>query len=132
METFNFNCPQCKNLLSAEDEWRGMETQCPYCQKTIIIPLPLSSIHSPKYFGGKRKLFIACIIVFIWSYLRTGQIISPYQDTIPSSLNSNKPKLILSQYGSLLSILAPYLTAQFFSSGQVIDLLFSINILVLQ
>ena len=65
METFNFNCPQFKNLLSAEDEWRGMETQCPYCQKTIIIPLPLSSIHSPKYFGGKRKLFIACIIVFL-------------------------------------------------------------------
>ena len=38
MATFNFNCPQCGNLLSGEDEWRGMETQCPYCQNTIIVP----------------------------------------------------------------------------------------------
>lgn len=68
MATFTFNCPQCGNLLSGEEEWRGMETQCPYCQKTIIIPLPLSSIQvkiPPQYFGGKRKLFIAGIIVFL-------------------------------------------------------------------
>ena len=39
MATFTFNCPQCGNLLSGEEEWRGMETQCPYCQKAIIIPV---------------------------------------------------------------------------------------------
>ena len=38
MAIFNFNCPQCGNLLSAEDEWRGMETQCPMCNKNITIP----------------------------------------------------------------------------------------------
>ena len=38
MATFNFNCPQCGNLLAGEDEWRGMETQCPECKKNIIIP----------------------------------------------------------------------------------------------
>lgn len=38
MATFNFNCPQCGNLLAGEDEWRGMETECPYCKKAIIIP----------------------------------------------------------------------------------------------
>ena len=38
MATFNFNCPQCGNLLSGEDEWRGMETQCPECKKNIVIP----------------------------------------------------------------------------------------------
>ena len=43
MATFNFNCPQCGNLLSAEDEWRGMETQCPTCNKNITIP-PNSSL----------------------------------------------------------------------------------------
>lgn len=37
MATFNFNCPQCNNLLSGEDEWRGMETQCPYCKKIFVI-----------------------------------------------------------------------------------------------
>ena len=39
MATFNFNCPECGNLLSGEDEWRGMESECPYCQKAIIIPV---------------------------------------------------------------------------------------------
>jgi len=68
METFNFNCPQCKNSLSAQEEWRGGTTECPYCKKTIIIPLQLSSIkvkNPPRYFEGKRKLFIACIIFFL-------------------------------------------------------------------
>ena len=37
MASFEFNCPQCDNLLSAEDEWRGMETECPYCKKNFVI-----------------------------------------------------------------------------------------------
>ena len=43
MATFNFNCPQCGNLLSAEEEWLGMETQCPTCNKNITIS-PNSSL----------------------------------------------------------------------------------------
>ena len=39
MANFEFNCPQCGNLLSAEDEWRGMESLCPTCNKNITIPL---------------------------------------------------------------------------------------------
>ena len=38
MATFTFNCPQCGNLLSGEEEWRGMETECPECKKNIVIP----------------------------------------------------------------------------------------------
>ena len=38
MATFNFNCPQCKKYLSAEDEWRGLTTECPHCHQTITIP----------------------------------------------------------------------------------------------
>jgi len=39
MATFTFNCPQCGNLLSGEDEWRGMETECPECKKHIVVPI---------------------------------------------------------------------------------------------
>ena len=48
MATFTFNCPQCGNLLSGEDEWRGMESECPYCQKNIIIPHITALPNKPK------------------------------------------------------------------------------------
>ncbi|MBO5308171.1 MAG: hypothetical protein J6C40_09225 [Lentisphaeria bacterium] len=48
MATFNFNCPQCGNLLSGEDEWRGMESECPYCKKNITIPLAFRKTPLPK------------------------------------------------------------------------------------
>ena len=48
MASFEFNCPQCKNMLSAEDEWRGMETQCPRCGNDIIIPHITALPNKPK------------------------------------------------------------------------------------
>ena len=48
METFNFNCPQCKNSLSAQEEWRGLTTECPYCKKNITIPLAFRNTPLPK------------------------------------------------------------------------------------
>lgn len=49
MATFNFNCPQCDNLLSTEDEWRGMESECPYCKKAILIPILTLTPSPTKY-----------------------------------------------------------------------------------
>ena len=49
MAAFTFNCPQCGNLLSGEDEWRGMESECPYCQKTILIPILTLTPSPTKY-----------------------------------------------------------------------------------
>ena len=49
MANFEFNCPQCDNLLSAEEEWRGMETQCPRCSKDIVVPPHITALpNKPK------------------------------------------------------------------------------------
>ena len=77
METFNFNCPQCKNLLSAEDEWRGMETQCPYCEKTITIPLHKKSRTTPKYDISKIKDFLSILIEVEHLMLLLCQLVMP-------------------------------------------------------
>ncbi|MBO7329076.1 MAG: hypothetical protein J6W00_09940, partial [Lentisphaeria bacterium] len=73
MATFYFNCPHCGNLLSAEDEWRGMATQCPYCQKTIIIPVYENTVKeyaekTPVIPSGK-KLKILIVIVLAGAVL---------------------------------------------------------------
>ena len=40
--SFNFKCPLCGQLIQAEDEWEGQESECPFCQKTIKITRPTS------------------------------------------------------------------------------------------
>lgn len=30
-------CPECGNLMEVDSIWIGQETECPFCQKTIII-----------------------------------------------------------------------------------------------
>ena len=80
MATFYFNCPHCGNLLSAEDEWRGMATQCPYCQKTIIIPvnenfkknsMPSNSVSRKKQIWKILipvvSICLIAVVVFLWS-----------------------------------------------------------------
>lgn len=37
MSKFLFTCPQCNQQLEAEEEWIGMQTECPYCKQTITI-----------------------------------------------------------------------------------------------
>ena len=38
MATFNINCPHCGGTLEVQDEWAGMETACPLCQSSLVIP----------------------------------------------------------------------------------------------
>ena len=69
MATFYFNCPHCGNLLSGEDEWRGMATQCPYCQKAIIIPIrtftPSPTKYRKNFLSTKIKLISGSIIAVL-------------------------------------------------------------------
>lgn len=50
--SFHFRCPHCNAKLEAEDDWNGMETQCPQCSqnikivKTSPVPPPLPSTPS--------------------------------------------------------------------------------------
>lgn len=36
--SFKFRCPKCQTELEAQDEWKGMETNCPSCNATVKIP----------------------------------------------------------------------------------------------
>ncbi len=40
MANFIFQCPQCGQSLEAQQEWIGMQTVCPYCQKHVTISIP--------------------------------------------------------------------------------------------
>ena len=35
---FKTQCPHCGITLEVDDQWVGMECQCPQCQKTFIVP----------------------------------------------------------------------------------------------
>ena len=38
MAKFNVDCPHCGGTAEVQEEWIGMEVECPYCQKSYIIP----------------------------------------------------------------------------------------------
>ena len=38
MPDFSFKCPACKTELTAQDDWRGLQTQCPQCGESVTIP----------------------------------------------------------------------------------------------
>ena len=46
--SFYFRCPHCNIKLEAEDDWNGMETQCPQCNQNITI--------APETTQGKPKI----------------------------------------------------------------------------
>ncbi|MCH5377881.1 MAG: hypothetical protein JJ992_28325, partial [Planctomycetes bacterium] len=39
---FQFQCPQCANVLQADPAQAGQQSQCPICQTLFIIPAPLA------------------------------------------------------------------------------------------
>jgi len=38
MEQFEFKCPQCGQMVSADESLRGLVLYCPYCEKGIVVP----------------------------------------------------------------------------------------------
>ena len=38
--SFNIQCPHCGTPLEVEDEWAGMECECPQCRQKMMIPKP--------------------------------------------------------------------------------------------
>ncbi|MBQ4479848.1 MAG: hypothetical protein II943_04330 [Victivallales bacterium] len=38
--SFEFTCPFCNQAMQCEDEWRGMQAQCPTCGKSITLNPP--------------------------------------------------------------------------------------------
>ena len=50
MAKFIFQCPQCGQSLEAQQEWIGMQTVCPFCQKKMTITAP-----QPNSMGGPTR-----------------------------------------------------------------------------
>ena len=46
--TFLFKCPECGNQLEAHEEWNGLQVQCLYCNKEIVIVKPRTDAPVPK------------------------------------------------------------------------------------
>jgi ribosomal protein S27E len=42
--TFSFACPKCRQVLTAQTEWCGMEVKCPLCGETIVTPPAPSTV----------------------------------------------------------------------------------------
>ena len=83
MASFIFTCPHCKQQFNAEEEWIGESTECPGCQRIIIIQKteqqPLSA-SSPRSRSVLKKIIlcsvlaIACISGVFW-YTATHMVI---------------------------------------------------------
>jgi hypothetical protein len=39
---FDFTCPSCDNITEAQDEWNGMEAECPHCGDNVTIKRKLT------------------------------------------------------------------------------------------
>jgi DNA-directed RNA polymerase subunit RPC12/RpoP len=38
METVNFQCGNCKNLMAVESSYLGQQVRCPHCQQVLLVP----------------------------------------------------------------------------------------------
>ena len=44
---FQFQCPQCVNLLEAEESQAGQQCNCPFCSTLFFIPSPIAPAPGP-------------------------------------------------------------------------------------
>ena len=44
--SFLFNCQQCGMLLEAQDDWDGLQTQCPGCKHSLHIVRPSANVNN--------------------------------------------------------------------------------------
>ncbi len=38
MSDFKFACPECGQHISGDESYRGLQVQCPHCQRTFVVP----------------------------------------------------------------------------------------------
>ena len=65
MSEFETNCPHCNATLNVQDEWIGMNVECPLCKKHFVIERisnPVSNLNNSATKNGsrKRKWYILC------------------------------------------------------------------------
>jgi len=45
--TYSIDCPRCGGILEVQEEWAGLETNCPFCQRAFVIPPPQKTPAQP-------------------------------------------------------------------------------------
>lgn len=48
MAEFEMKCPHCGELLTVQDDWAGMDAECPSCEKTFKIDLKPGKLPDPR------------------------------------------------------------------------------------
>ena len=59
MAEFNTKCPHCSTELQAQEEWIGMEVECPVCQKNFTVQSQASA-PMPAELGNSRTFTFVC------------------------------------------------------------------------
>ena len=58
MAEFNIKCPHCGEQLAVQEEWAGMDAECPACKRTFTITLKPRKLPDPR-----KKSFGNCNLV---------------------------------------------------------------------
>ena len=78
MKKFDFSCPYCKTLCEAEEEWRGMETECPECKRTVRIPLSTENDYQAARAAFEKKALQKKLILCGLLLLIAGALFGTY------------------------------------------------------
>jgi hypothetical protein len=72
MPEFKFSCPSCGQNITCDTTYVGSETNCPACQRSIIVPRPASAIPSSdepavtiKVSTLKKTALISLCVLFV-------------------------------------------------------------------
>lgn len=55
MAEFTTKCPHCNTELVAEEDWIGMEVECPSCQQSFTVAKEFHPSNQTDYSYGNRK-----------------------------------------------------------------------------
>ena len=67
MQKFETKCPHCNAELQAQDEWIGMELECPMCKNKFCLSSPTAVQQSPapKTLNRKKIVILLAISVVV-------------------------------------------------------------------
>ena len=98
MAEFIIKCPHCNNDLQIQDEWIGMEVECPICHNKFVIAAPTAVSNSKKTSNaGKNKkiILISAIITVVGVVTITAIGLSSCGDNEKKAATPASPELQL-------------------------------------
>ena len=71
---FNIQCPHCNTQLEIQEQWIGMECECPQCRQKFVVPPPAETPPSYRrstpppsrsHMSSKKALFVLLLLVVV-------------------------------------------------------------------